>query len=70
MYSKNISRSKIVLNPLHSYRAFIPKLRYATHGDFPHGGVKAAQAAAERTDTPVVGGEQKVQQSVTLQIRY
>ncbi|HAA31538.1 MAG TPA: hypothetical protein DCE56_32325 [Cyanobacteria bacterium UBA8553] len=31
---------------------------------------KVAQATAERADTPVVGGEQKVQQSVTLQIRY
>lgn len=31
---------------------------------------KVAQATAARADTPVVGGEQKVQQSVTLQIRY
>ena len=31
---------------------------------------KAAQLSGERADMPVVGGEQKVQQSVTLQIRY
>lgn len=29
-----------------------------------------AQAAKQAADTPVVGGEQKVEQSVTLQIRY
>jgi hypothetical protein len=27
-------------------------------------------AAEQKADMPVVGGEQKVQQSVTLQIRY
>ena len=40
MFSRDTSSSKIVLNPLHKTRAFIPKLRYATHGDFPHGRVK------------------------------
>ena len=53
MSSRNISRSKIVLNPLHPDRAFIPTLRVAEYGDFPHGGVKASVAQHPFEDVSV-----------------